>query len=105
MIFSSLLLCLVKLCCGCVLTTIFLLGSESPEVAQTGPLIAPAALPILRAEQQQALQMAKRYCHDITAKFVSPPVARVHDIQRGKSMEQSYTKLRTCVESRVICDL
>ena len=53
------------------LTTMSPLGSESPEVAQTGPLIAPAALPILRADQQQALQMAKRYCHDVTAKFVS----------------------------------
>ena len=50
----------------------FPLGSESPEVAQTGPLVAPAALPVLRTDQQQALQMAKRYCHDVTAKFVSP---------------------------------
>ena len=44
--------------------------SESvPE--QTGPLITPAALPTLNPQQIQQLQMAKKYCQDITNKFVS----------------------------------
>ena len=47
-----------------------LLASEmDPE--QTGPLVAPAALPTLTVQQLQALQMAKKYCYDVTATFVS----------------------------------
>ena len=38
---------------------------------QTGPLITPAALPTLDPQQIQQLQMAKKYCQDITNKFVS----------------------------------
>ena len=38
---------------------------------QTGPLITPAALPSLDPQQIQQLQMAKKYCQDITNKFVS----------------------------------
>ena len=42
-----------------------------PEEEQTGELIMPAALPKLNNEQARDLRMAKKYCHDITNKFVS----------------------------------
>ena len=42
-----------------------------PEEEQTGELIMPAALPKLNNEQARDLRMAKKYCHDITTKFVS----------------------------------
>ena len=45
------------------------LPESIPE--QTGPLITPAALPTLNPQQIQQLQMAKKYCQDITNKFVS----------------------------------
>lgn len=48
---------------------VLLVTEMDPE--QTGPLVAPAALPSLTAQQLQALQMAKKYCYDITAKFVT----------------------------------
>lgn len=47
------------------------LTSVEKEPEQTGRLITPATLPILNADQLQALQLAKRYCHDISSKFVS----------------------------------
>ena len=47
----------------------FYLLESVPE--QTGPLITPAALPTLDPQQIQQLQMAKKYCQDITNKFVS----------------------------------
>lgn len=39
------------------------------EQEQTGRLITPATLPVLSADQLQALQLAKRYCQDISSKF------------------------------------
>ncbi len=64
-------------CFWCLVAQIILLvyyialnSAESiPE--QTGPLITPAALPTLNPQQIQQLQMAKKYCQDITNKFVS----------------------------------
>ena len=41
------------------------------ETEQTGPLVAPAALPTLNAQQLQALLMARKYCYDVTTKFAS----------------------------------
>lgn len=48
------------------------LFSPEKEQEQTGRLITPATLPVLNADQLQALQLAKRYCQDISNKFVSP---------------------------------
>ena len=42
-------------------------------IIQTGPVVAPVTLPPLTSEQLQALQMAKKYCQDVTGKFVSLP--------------------------------
>lgn len=47
------------------------LNSAESIPEQTGPLITPAALPTLNPQQIQQLQMAKKYCQDITNKFVS----------------------------------
>ena len=52
------------------------LAEKEPE--QTGRLITPASLPILNAEQLQALQLAKRYCQDISNKFVSDYIHTLH---------------------------
>ena len=38
---------------------------------QTGPLVSPAVLPKLTDEQSKQLQMAKKYCLDVSTKFVS----------------------------------
>lgn len=45
--------------------------STEVEIEQTGPLITPAALPALNPQQTQNLAMAKKYCADVTSKFVS----------------------------------
>lgn len=41
------------------------------DVQQTGPLISPAVLPKLTDNQLKQLQMAKKYCLDVSTKFVS----------------------------------
>ncbi len=41
------------------------------EIEQTGPLITPAVLPALNPQQTQNLAMAKKYCADVSSKFVS----------------------------------
>ncbi len=46
--------------------------STDKEPEQTGRLISPVTLPKLTAAQLQALQMAKKYCQDTTAKHVGP---------------------------------
>ena len=38
---------------------------------QTGPLVSPAVLPKLSDAQLKRLQMAKKYCLDVSTKFVS----------------------------------
>ena len=38
---------------------------------QTGPVISPAVLPKLSDAQLKQLQMAKKYCLDVSTKFVS----------------------------------
>jgi len=38
---------------------------------QTGPVISPAQLPTLNDDQLKQLQMAKKYCLDISTRFVS----------------------------------
>ena len=55
------------------------IASNFPESIpeQTGPLITPAALPTLNPQQIQQLQMAKKYCQDITNKFVSDTILQI----------------------------
>ena len=60
--------CVCVCVCVCVVSWLFSLAGVEPE--QTGPLIAPATLPTLTAEQVQALQRAKKYCQDISTKHV-----------------------------------
>ena len=52
-------------------TFLFNPSPTEKEPEQTGRLISPATLPVLNAEQLQALQLAKRYCQDVSGKFVS----------------------------------
>jgi hypothetical protein len=51
---------------------------------QTGPLVSPAVLPKLSDAQLKRLQMAKKYCLDVSTKFVSVGGAR-HPL-RGSSL-------------------
>ncbi len=51
---------------------------------QTGPVISPAQLPQLDEEQLQKLQMAKKYCLDISTRFVSSTASEVVDSCRCK---------------------
>ena len=41
-----------------------------PEEEQTGEVYVPAKLPTLNPEQLQSLSMAKKYCQDVTSKYV-----------------------------------
>ena len=62
----------ITLCMLLVIVTLWsarLSTEKDPE--QTGPLITPAVLPALTPQQMQALQMAKKYCQDVSAKHVS----------------------------------
>lgn len=45
--------------------------SFSVVAQQTGPIVVPSSLPTLSGEQLKALQMAKKYCQDVSSKFVS----------------------------------
>ena len=45
--------------------------STEKDPEQTGPLVTPALLPTLSPQQLLALQMAKKYCQDVSAKHVS----------------------------------
>ena len=40
------------------------------EEEQTGELYVPAKLPTLDSDQLRSLSMAKKYCHDVTTKYV-----------------------------------
>ena len=56
----------------CTIVNIYVIHSPSEvEPEQTGPLITPAILPSLSPQQTQNLAMAKKYCADVTTKFVS----------------------------------
>ena len=47
------------------------LGNGTASMEQTGPVVSPAALPTLKDSQLKQLQMAKKYCLDVSTKFVS----------------------------------
>lgn len=51
------------------------------EEEQTGEVYVPAKLPTLNSDQLAALTMAKKYCQDVTSKYVSIPTARNADSQ------------------------